>query len=238
MRDGRNFNRGYINALWQWRKVKTSTDTVGQSLEKEFLVDDTAITTTYISRKLDALEKMVRKGSVAGCNVSKTFPSKDTPKTKWLNAARDGLSKNSKKLTNINSSNGKKLTTECISNKTVEQVPVKLNNETVALENEQRRTQPELRSRVAIKNDIHSKSEDLPSNDKNLSIQQRKIIVKLTEQISGLEGKQTLVNNEIDSIKMLLKDFMKNQALQDDDSHVTDQSVDDPEPNRSKGKKK
>jgi hypothetical protein len=34
---------------------------VGQSLEKEFLVDDTAITTTYISRKLDALEKMVRK---------------------------------------------------------------------------------------------------------------------------------------------------------------------------------
>ena len=25
MRDGRNYNRGYINALWQWRKVKTST---------------------------------------------------------------------------------------------------------------------------------------------------------------------------------------------------------------------
>ena len=65
IRDGRNYNRGFINALWQWRKVKTSTDTVGQSLEKEFLVDDTAITTTYISRKLDALEKFVRKGPTA-----------------------------------------------------------------------------------------------------------------------------------------------------------------------------
>ena len=72
-------------------------------------------------------------------------------------------------------------------------MPVKLNNETVALENEQRRTQPELRSRV--KNDIHATNEEPPSKDKNLSIQQRKILVKLTEQISGLEGKQTLVNN-------------------------------------------
>ena len=74
-------------------------------------------------------------------------------------------------------------------------MPVKLNNETVALEHEQRRTQPELRSRVAIKNDIHSSNEEPPPKDKNLSIQQRKILVKLTEQISGLEGKQTLVNN-------------------------------------------
>lgn len=55
--------KAYIDALWQWRRVKTSTDTVGQSLEKEFLVDDTAITTTYISRKLDELEKLVRKGT-------------------------------------------------------------------------------------------------------------------------------------------------------------------------------
>ena len=74
-------------------------------------------------------------------------------------------------------------------------MPVKLNNETVALEHEQRRTQPEVRSRVAIKNDIHSTNEEPPSKDKNLSIQQRKILLKLTEQISGLEGKQTLVNN-------------------------------------------
>ena len=54
--------------MWQWRRVKTSTDTVGQSLEKEFLVDDTAITTTYISRKLDALEKLVRKGGPTSKN--------------------------------------------------------------------------------------------------------------------------------------------------------------------------
>merc|ERR1719394_889513 len=175
---------------------------------------------------------MVRKGSIAGSN-GPNFPPKDTAKNKWLNAARNGISKDAKKMTNINSSNGKKLSTECISNKTVEQVPVKLNNETVALEHEQRRTQPEVRSRVAIKNDIHSTNEEPPSKDKNLSIQQRKILLKLTEQISGLEGKQTLVNNEIDSIKMLLKDFMKNQALEDDDSHVIDQFVDDPEPNRT-----
>ena len=51
-----------MDALWQWRRVKTSTETIGQSLQKEFLVDDTAITTTYISRKLDSLEKFVRKG--------------------------------------------------------------------------------------------------------------------------------------------------------------------------------
>ena len=105
-----------------------------------------------------------------------------------------------------------------------------------------------MRSRVAIKNDIHSTNEEPPSKDKNLSIQQRKILVKLTEQISGLEGKQTLVNNgrllirknwskeyilEIDSIKMLLKDFMKNQAIEDDDSNnPIDQFVDDPDPNR------
>ena len=92
-------------------------------------MDDTAITTTYISRKLDALEKMVRKGSIAGTNGS-NFPPKDTPKNKfvfdnfwrkniqysrWLNAARDGMSKNSKKMTNVNSSNGKKLSTEVMS---------------------------------------------------------------------------------------------------------------------------
>ena len=62
---GRGVYKAYVDALWQWRRVKTSTDTVGQSLEKEFLVDDTAITTTYISRKLDALEKLVRKGGPA-----------------------------------------------------------------------------------------------------------------------------------------------------------------------------
>ena len=56
---------------------------MGQSLEKEFLVDDTAITTTYISRKLDALEKMVRKGSIATANGT-NFPPKDTPKNKYV----------------------------------------------------------------------------------------------------------------------------------------------------------
>ena len=58
---GRGVYKAYVDALWQWRRVKTSTDTVGQSLEKEFLVDDTAITTTHISRKLDSLENLVRR---------------------------------------------------------------------------------------------------------------------------------------------------------------------------------
>ena len=61
--------------------LNIKTDTVGQSLEKEFLVDDTAITTTYISRKLDALEKMVRKGAIPGAPVS-NFTNKETPKNK------------------------------------------------------------------------------------------------------------------------------------------------------------
>ena len=34
------------------------------------------------------------------------------PKFRWLNAARDGMNKNSKKLTNLNSSNANKLSSE------------------------------------------------------------------------------------------------------------------------------
>ncbi|CAG5095448.1 Oidioi.mRNA.OKI2018_I69.XSR.g14193.t1.cds [Oikopleura dioica] len=49
-------------ALWQWRQVKKSTETAELSLEKEFQVDETAITTTHISRKLDSLENLVRRG--------------------------------------------------------------------------------------------------------------------------------------------------------------------------------
>ena len=45
-------------------KVKTSTDTANATLEKEFLVDDTAITTTHISRKLDSLENLVRRTGI------------------------------------------------------------------------------------------------------------------------------------------------------------------------------
>ena len=43
MRDSRQCNRKYVDALWQWRRVKTSTDSVGQSLQKEFLIDDTGL---------------------------------------------------------------------------------------------------------------------------------------------------------------------------------------------------
>ena len=43
VRDSRQCNRKYVDALWQWRRVKTSTDSVGQSLQKEFLIDDTGM---------------------------------------------------------------------------------------------------------------------------------------------------------------------------------------------------
>ena len=43
-RETRTLNRRFVDALWQWRRVKTSTDSVGQSLQKEFLIDDTGST--------------------------------------------------------------------------------------------------------------------------------------------------------------------------------------------------
>ena len=64
IRDGTNHSNSYLEALWQWRKVKTATDSVVQSLEKQFLVDDTAINTSLITTRLDNLEKLIRKGGM------------------------------------------------------------------------------------------------------------------------------------------------------------------------------
>ena len=64
IRDGRNYSNGYLNALWQWRKVKTATDSVVQSLEKQFLIDDTAINTSLLTTRLDNLEKLLRKAGI------------------------------------------------------------------------------------------------------------------------------------------------------------------------------
>jgi len=219
IRDGRNYNRGFINALWQWRKVKTSTDTVGQSLEKEFLVDDTAITTTYISRKLDALEKFVRKGPGP---TNKSAYSTETPKSKWLNAARDGINKKHMmtKLSNLNASNG-------VVKQVIETVPQKLNNETVALENEtKQRTQQTVRNVLEPKKQTNVESD----NKRGISAPQYEIIRKLTDQIGGLETKQSLVNNEIDSIKALLKDLLDENSTPNSpipEVNVADYDVDD-----------
>jgi len=219
-RDGRNYNRGFVNALWQWRKVKTSTDTVGQSLEKEFLVDDTAITTTYISRKLDALEKFVRKSAAP----QKAAYTTETPKSKWLNAARDGINKKHMmtKLTNVNASNGKQVT---------ETVPQKLNNETVALENEtKQRTQ---QTTTTIKRNVLEPKKETnveSENKRGISGPQYEIIRKLTDQIGGLETKQSLVNNEIDLIKALLKDLLDENSTPNSpipEVNVADYDVED-----------
>ena len=45
-----------------WTIEKQETVSVHQALNKEFLVDDTAIATHQISNKLDQLEKLVKKG--------------------------------------------------------------------------------------------------------------------------------------------------------------------------------
>ena len=69
IRDGRNYSNGYLNALWQWRKVKTATDSVVQSLEKQFLIDDTAINTSLLTTRLDNLEKLLRKAGMISINI-------------------------------------------------------------------------------------------------------------------------------------------------------------------------
>ena len=51
-----------LDALWQWRQVKTQTDNVDQAINKEFMIDDTALATKQITSKLDMLEKIVKAG--------------------------------------------------------------------------------------------------------------------------------------------------------------------------------
>ena len=48
--------------ILNWTIEKQETVSVHQALNKEFLVDDTAIATHQISNKLDQLEKLVKKG--------------------------------------------------------------------------------------------------------------------------------------------------------------------------------
>jgi len=75
--------RSFHDALWQWREVKAKAENVEKS--KEFLVDDTAITSQFISRKLEQIEKIVRKGQVFGGDPN-------AARSKWLNAGRGTLS--------------------------------------------------------------------------------------------------------------------------------------------------
>ena len=72
VRDSRQCNRKYVDALWQWRRVKTSTDSVGQSLQKEFLIDDTGlIFMKYLSG--GAIEQSENQKSYNDCiHISKT----------------------------------------------------------------------------------------------------------------------------------------------------------------------
>ena len=96
-------------------------------------------------RKLDALEKLVRKGG-PGSLLGPGPASSETPKNKWLNAARDGLTKRSTLVSRITKTGSGKET----SGTGKIELPVKLNNETVALENERKKQNEELR----LKNDL------------------------------------------------------------------------------------
>lgn len=62
LRQCRVFTKRYADALWRWRKIKAQTKSVSTSIEKEFLSENTALTTKLISQKLDELEKIVKEG--------------------------------------------------------------------------------------------------------------------------------------------------------------------------------
>ena len=59
---------------------KQETVSVHQALNKEFLVDDTAIATHQISNKLDQLEKLVKKGeSKSGHTLGEQTSNRNEP---------------------------------------------------------------------------------------------------------------------------------------------------------------
>ena len=69
IKDGNLIMIKYADALWQWRQVKTQTDSVDQAIDREFQVDDTAVATRQITNKLDQLEKMVKKAPTLQKNI-------------------------------------------------------------------------------------------------------------------------------------------------------------------------
>ena len=69
LKDGNIVMIKYADALWQWRQVKTQTETVDQAIDREFQVDDTAVATRQITSKLDQLEKMVKRAPITQRNI-------------------------------------------------------------------------------------------------------------------------------------------------------------------------
>ena len=51
----------FADALWQWRRVKSQTENVDMAIEREFMMDETAIATKEINTTLNKLEKFVSK---------------------------------------------------------------------------------------------------------------------------------------------------------------------------------
>ena len=97
MKELQDAETAFREQIWRWRRIKASTDTVSQSLDKEFLVDDTAITTTYISRKLDELEKIVSKGMPSNVAVMKLDkPDKRLDHKRLLSEVEDDLENDEK----------------------------------------------------------------------------------------------------------------------------------------------
>ena len=80
---GATSSKDYQEALWNFREINSQVQHAEHS--KEFQVDDTAITSEFISRKLDQIEKIVRKGQTFGGDPN-------AARTKWLTAGRGTLS--------------------------------------------------------------------------------------------------------------------------------------------------
>ena len=53
----------YADALWQWRQVKTETEHVDSAIEREFMMDETALATKDITSKLNNLENIVKNSN-------------------------------------------------------------------------------------------------------------------------------------------------------------------------------
>jgi len=80
--------KAFHEALWEFRKVKIEAQRFDRS--KEFQADDTAQTVELISRKLDLIEKIVRKGQTFGGDP-------DAARSKWVTGGIGALNQKLKK---------------------------------------------------------------------------------------------------------------------------------------------
>jgi len=260
--------------LWQWRKVKTATDSVVQSLEKQFLIDDTAINTSLLTTRLDNLEKLLRKGGAIKTEGPVGRESSVTGENKWKIAARSSINNRTstqtrssaiptqgrqsgvpkagvtktfvqqiietKKDSNANSSQNN---TSSKLGEISEEVPSinpfsALDN----LENEPSRKNSTAPTSKTSLQEVKKTNSDRTNQDCSMINEQEKcsiqrsqsgpnrkynlhqttVMRKLALQLQSLENKQYVVNNEINSMKMLIQSLSEDT----DDIEMVDEGQD------------